>query len=309
MTEIERFFDQLHTRGGCIVSTDQCSPEEIAAARDMGMFFADHRGLGYVRRPNVWLARGEGVRNGFRVKRVRIMDASHRSIRRGDSLYVRGDSGPVCGDVLCHGRDGVTVCVDGNRMQVPWDGVLGHKQRVEVRANVVDHGEDGAIIEDDDGARSYVHGLAFGDEAEDDETDDDGGGEMGEYGRVLFAKAGSASGIPGQETRGDSGAGDSRRVSSVVQFRSSTGHALTGEIVASGDDGVMVMDDRGGEHRVKHGQYTGADKSDTGGKDRTAQKPRKHSDVSIVAKCFVPVELPSGHAVLFPAKIAGDLPL
>ncbi len=41
-----------------------------------------------------------------------------RSVRQGDVLYVSGESGPVCGQVCCHGRDGVTVRIDGNPVQV-----------------------------------------------------------------------------------------------------------------------------------------------------------------------------------------------
>lgn len=48
-------FDLLRTRGGCIVSTNDCSHMEIADAKARGDFAADAQGFGYVLRPHAWL--------------------------------------------------------------------------------------------------------------------------------------------------------------------------------------------------------------------------------------------------------------
>ena len=117
-----------------------------------------------------------------------------RAVRRGDVLYVSGESGPVCGDVLCHGRDGVTVRIDGKPIRVRWHAVLGHKQRIETHANVVDRGDDGAIVEDDEGVRRYIQGLALADEFEEEEEAE---AELSKSDRVLLTKSSSGCGVAG----------------------------------------------------------------------------------------------------------------
>ena len=80
-------------------------------------------------------------------------------IRKGDTLYIKDKTGPTTGRVVCCGKHGVTVDCDGKRRKIRWSGVLGRKEVVNSQAKVVDQGVDGAIVEDGDGRRSYVHGY------------------------------------------------------------------------------------------------------------------------------------------------------
>ena len=80
-------------------------------------------------------------------------------LRANDQVYFRHREGPKVGRVLCHGKHGATVDCDGNRHQVKWADILGHKERVTPSVRVVDRGADGAIVEHDDGERIYLSGL------------------------------------------------------------------------------------------------------------------------------------------------------
>ena len=248
-----------------------------------------------------------------------------RAVRRGDVLYVSGESGPACGEVLCHGRDGVTVRIDGKPIRVRWHGVLGHKQRIETHANVVDHGDDGAIVEDDEGVRRYIQGLALADELEEEEEAET---ELSKSDRVLLTKDGSGSAVAGsvavlgqddgedafaksdfllkakkpvsnkpgltlrdvpsartgtvkrwvrndRDEKGQKGGRDQAEPGSEVRFRSASGHALTGKVVSSGADGVTVRDERGGEHRIRHGDYSLEDAEREARKTRPNRQPKR----------------------------------
>lgn len=252
-----------------------------------------------------------------------------RAVRRGDVLYVSGESGPACGEVLCHGRDGVTVRIDGKHHQVRWKSVLGHKQRIETHANVVDRGDDGAIVEDEEGVRRYIQGLASADELEEEEEAE---AELSKSDRVLLTKDGSGSGVagfvavpdhddgedafaksdlllkakkpvsnkPGLTLRdvssartgtvkrwvrndrdekgqedGKKGGPDRAEPDSEVRFRSASGHDLTGKVMSSGADGVTVRDERGGEHRIRHGDYSPEDAEREARKARPNLQPKR----------------------------------
>lgn len=53
---IDQLITQLAREGGAIVSSNECTPIEIADARATGRFAADEHGFGYVRRTREWLA-------------------------------------------------------------------------------------------------------------------------------------------------------------------------------------------------------------------------------------------------------------
>lgn len=81
-------------------------------------------------------------------------------VRAGDEIYFTVDGKPATGKVLCHGKHGCTVRDSfGQTRKLKYQHVLGHKTRVDATARVVDQGVDGAILEDEDGRRRYLHGY------------------------------------------------------------------------------------------------------------------------------------------------------
>jgi len=192
-----------------------------------------------------------------------------KSVRPGDSVYVSGPSGPCVGKVVCHGKHGATVEFDGRRAPVKWEHILGHKERLGFGARVIDQGDDGAIVEDDNGQRHYMAGLGFEEpEPEPEPT----GWEMAlNKAMVLFFKGFPAKGEDQEDgeqagpepdqtaevgrAKGDTDAAPEIKPGTMVLFLSAEGDKLKGSVVASGADGVTVEDDRGGEHRIEHGDY------------------------------------------------------
>lgn len=80
-------------------------------------------------------------------------------VNKDDHIYFSHKSGPKSGRVLCHGKHGAVVrCDENKRHKVRWEQVLGHKERVEHKLKMVDRGEDGAIVEHEDGRRAFVAG-------------------------------------------------------------------------------------------------------------------------------------------------------
>lgn len=77
----------------------------------------------------------------------------------GDELFAHVEGKPVAGRVLCHGRHGVTLRVADKEHKVYWNDVLGHKSRAASRVMVVEGGDDGAIVEDARGRRTFVAGY------------------------------------------------------------------------------------------------------------------------------------------------------
>ncbi len=115
----------------------------------------------------------------------------------GDEIYFHAGGKPTCGKIVCHGKHGATVKDDsGTHHKVKWEGVLGHKTRITPAMNVVDQGVDGAIVEDENGRRGYVHGLQQ-DAPEEPAPTQSKGFEMLGKALVLFAKAGPLKGKAG----------------------------------------------------------------------------------------------------------------
>lgn len=97
----------------------------------------------------------------------------------GDHIYFHHDeAGPMSGRVVCCGAAGATVATeDGEHHKVHWHKMLGHKQRAERSARIIDEGEDGSICEDETGKRFYLHGSRPNPEEPEpaEEGDDDDG--------------------------------------------------------------------------------------------------------------------------------------
>ncbi len=78
----------------------------------------------------------------------------------GDRIYYRHPAhGVTHGRVTACGEHGVTCRhADGEAHRIPWADLLGHKQRQERHYTVLDRGEDGAIVADERGRRSFLAG-------------------------------------------------------------------------------------------------------------------------------------------------------
>lgn len=81
-------------------------------------------------------------------------------IEQGDHIYIHHPAhGPMAVRVSAVGRDGITGrCDQGQRHQVAYDRVLGHRARMLQDWRVVDQGADGAILQDHTGKRRFLRG-------------------------------------------------------------------------------------------------------------------------------------------------------
>ncbi|HET8550893.1 MAG TPA: zeta toxin family protein [Gammaproteobacteria bacterium] len=79
-------------------------------------------------------------------------------VHKGDHIYFQSADGPRAGCVKAVGEHGCTVHCEGQQHRVRWCHVLGHKQRMQHAVRIVDQGEDGALVEDEDGQRRYLAG-------------------------------------------------------------------------------------------------------------------------------------------------------
>lgn len=84
------------------------------------------------------------------------------SVLAGDSIYYRHPEtdAPHHGVVAGIGKHGMLVDADdGGEHRVHWDKYIAHRARAERKLTIVDRGEDGSIMEDEDGKRVFVHGA------------------------------------------------------------------------------------------------------------------------------------------------------
>lgn len=83
------------------------------------------------------------------------------SVLSGDAIYYKHpESGqPHHGVVAGIGKHGMLVDADGGgEHQVEWGNYIAHKARAERKLTIVDRGEDGSIMEDENGKRVFVRG-------------------------------------------------------------------------------------------------------------------------------------------------------
>lgn len=229
-----------------------------------------------------------------------MADTRQHAVRRGDQLYYTGPAGVSIGQVVCWGKDGATLEDTGRRTPVRWEHVLGHKERASFSARVVDQGEDGMVVEDDRGERSFLAGALPESESESEPQEPNAlydqtlverkpqkGWDvmLGKAMPVLFFLKGGAPlqnrpGLALQTTTDRAGhsvhrwkrtseeqkqgrprgqPGDVHEPAApghqVAFHHQGTGERVSGKVVASGEHGVTVHDNEGGEHHVKHGDY------------------------------------------------------
>lgn len=183
----------------------------------------------------------------------------------GDHLYVHHKGQPCTGRVVSHGKHGVTVDIDAQHHKVKWDKVLGHKQRLPQRYSIVDQGEDGMLVEDDQGRRRFI-GVP-----NDSKEDPMVAKSHAARPVLLFSKAqpSNYAGGPGLQKKQitdkngvqttkwvsvDRGGPPAQR-GQHIGFENGE-HKGHGQVIASGQHGVTVKDAAGGEHRVHHDKIT-----------------------------------------------------
>lgn len=210
----------------------------------------------------------------------------HGDVEVGDQIYVvHHNGGACCGRVLWHGKHGATVDVDGKPHKVKWDKVLGHKQRIPMRFKVVEHGEDGMLVEDGQGKRRFMRvppearetGVALAKALSAMQQPNNITFMQNDREIILFFKAAPAgqqiqrqpvdkpaADTPAPDAKGDdAAAGWSPRAEGAgapqdgqhVAFRNGE-HRGHGKVAAVGEHGATVADAAGGEHRVRHDQIT-----------------------------------------------------
>lgn len=85
-------------------------------------------------------------------------------IEVGDHIYFRHARGHDVGEVKSRGAHGVHVKVGDKIGKVRWEDYLGHKSRANISAAVVDHGDDGILVEHE-GRRRFISDKEEGDAA------------------------------------------------------------------------------------------------------------------------------------------------
>lgn len=75
---------------------------------------------------------------------------------RDDEVYFHKSGKPVSGKVLSAGKHGCTVEHEGKQHKVKWEHISGHKKRAPQNYKILDHGEDGMIVENQHGERHYL---------------------------------------------------------------------------------------------------------------------------------------------------------
>lgn len=238
----------------------------------------------------------------------------------GDHVYYRDQSGACTGCVVSCGKHGVTVDGDGGRRQVQWENLLGHKQRMRHDVNVVDEGEDGAIVEHE-GRRIFLrHPEAQVRKAQ--------------PAMALFMKAGPLKDRPGlslrnvtdkaghqtkrwQRTAAEHPKGEQRKAAGETAPRAKVGESvhvdkgsLKGphKVVAAGKDGATVADEQGNEHAVEW-QYI----KPAAGKPDYAPRQDGESDRAYAKRAIdaadAPQHLPEDHERYFDTQGADKVPL
>ena len=76
---------------------------------------------------------------------------------KDDEVFFHHKGKPKSGKVLCAGRHGCTVAEeDGTQHKLKWHHLAGHKSRAHQQYKVIEHGEDGMIVETEGGHRRFI---------------------------------------------------------------------------------------------------------------------------------------------------------
>ena len=192
----------------------------------------------------------------------------------GDHIYVHHQGQPCTGVVQAHGRHGCTIAIDGQHHKVKWDKVLGHKKRAPLRYDVLEHGEDGMLVKDASGRRRFVKVPPEARDVADLAKSLMAPGALHYTEEItmknrerevvlLFKALQQGNRQPDTDERKPGGDGWSERAPGAgaaqagqhVAFKNGE-HRGHGAVAASGEHGVTVRDQKGGEHRGRHEQVT-----------------------------------------------------
>lgn len=75
---------------------------------------------------------------------------------RGDEVFFYYKGEPRIGKVVCSGKSGCVIEYNGKQHKLKWDKVAGHKKRTAQSYRILEEGEDGCIVENQDGKRKYL---------------------------------------------------------------------------------------------------------------------------------------------------------
>ena len=74
----------------------------------------------------------------------------------GDEVFFHKAGEPVHGKVLSAGKHGCHVEHEGNTHKLKWHEISGYKKRTPQKYSVLQHGEDGLIVQNQDGKKRYI---------------------------------------------------------------------------------------------------------------------------------------------------------
>lgn len=223
-------------------------------------------------------------------------------VEKGDEVFFHHpEHGATSGRVLACGVHGATIQNDAGRHRIQWCNVRGHKARAEMKASVVEHGDDGAILEFEDGSRRFVNGQ-FGELMKNQGMVKALDGKSvvffkshveaytrkdGTYVKEHDDKRQKKAQTP---AKGRYGTHDIQP-GSKVKFKAGE-HVGEGEVTAVGKHGSTVKDASGREHQILHNEIThheagpNAQKTDVGNAVLGEQKavPADQFDAAEYAK-------------------------
>lgn len=75
---------------------------------------------------------------------------------KDDEVFFHKAGQPCVGKVLATGRHGCTVEHEGKQHKLKWEHLAGHKTRAPQTYKVLDHGEDGVIVQNQHGHRRLL---------------------------------------------------------------------------------------------------------------------------------------------------------
>lgn len=187
-----------------------------------------------------------------------------------DHVYFRHGDSPEHGRVLAVGAHGCTIDHGGAQRRVKWEQLLGHRKRFRPQTNVIDHGEDGAIVEDENGKRVFVAGLVPADEEMAKalknapglalrDTTDKRGHQTKRWTRTSpKEKKGRARAKPDDGKRGSKAGYGTHNLQAGDKVSFAMGDVSgKGKIVATGKHGATVVDGKGRQHRVHWHEISG----------------------------------------------------
>jgi hypothetical protein len=75
---------------------------------------------------------------------------------KGDEVFFHHKGKPKCGKVLSTGKHGCTVEHEGEKHNLKWAHIAGHASRAKQDYKVLKHGDDGMIVENQDGHQRFI---------------------------------------------------------------------------------------------------------------------------------------------------------